>query len=107
MKTAACSTHRFDIVMAGDYANAEQVCREYCLAVGLCVTIEPVEYVYTGGQESGFRVGLMNYPRFPTSEIDLRTKAHALAELLRERLCQHSFSIIGRDVTEWSTRRES
>jgi len=41
-------TIRFDIFIAGDLATAKQVCRSYC-AAGLCVTIEPVDFVYTGG----------------------------------------------------------
>lgn len=42
-------TVRFDIFIAGDIEQAKQVCREYCYQIGLCVTIEPVAYIYTGG----------------------------------------------------------
>lgn len=99
-------TIRFDIYMAGDIAQAKQVCREFCMA-GLCVHIEPVDYIYTGGEEAGFKIGLINYPRFPTERGDLHAKALALADLLRSRLCQHSFTIIGPDETEWNTTREA
>ena len=98
-------TIRFDIFMAGDIAQAKQVCREYCFAVGLCVTVEPVDFIYTGGEESGFRVGLINYPRFPSDETTLRAKAAALADQLMNRLYQHSYSIIGPRETEWFSRR--
>ncbi|GAA4108518.1 hypothetical protein ACFFTN_01135 [Aminobacter aganoensis] len=98
-------TVRFDIFIAGDLAHAKQVCREHCLAVGLCVTVEPVAYIYTGGEEAGVRVGLINYPRFPASPDELRDKARALAGLLMERLCQHSYSIVGPETTEWYSRR--
>ena len=43
-------TIRFDIFMAGDINIAKQVCREYCFQVGFCITIEPVDYIYTGGE---------------------------------------------------------
>jgi hypothetical protein len=98
-------TIRFDIFMAGDIAQAKQVCREYCFEIGLCVTIEPTTYIYTGGQEEGFRVGLINYPRFPASPEALRETAAFLAERLLDRLCQHSFSIVGPNETEWFSRR--
>lgn len=98
-------TFRFDIFIAGDLAQAKQVCREYCLNVGLCVTVEPVEFIYTGGEEIGVRVGLINYPRFPTTEDALLGHAAALATILMQRLCQHSYSIVGPRETEWFSRR--
>jgi hypothetical protein len=99
-------TIRFDIFMAGDLAQAKQVCRAYCFAVGLCVTVEPVDFIYTGGEEAGFRVGLINYPRFPTNEISLGNTARDLAGQLLISLCQHSYSIVGPKETEWFTSRE-
>jgi hypothetical protein len=98
-------TIQLDIFIAGDFARAKQICREYCLEVGLCVTIAPVDYVYTGGEESGVRVGLINYPRFPADVLELENKAYALAHRLMLGLCQHSFSIVGCDKTEWFSRR--
>lgn len=99
------ATVRVDIFMAGDIEQAKQVCREYCFEVGLCVTIEPVTYIYTGGEETGVRVGLINYPRFPCTADEILAKARALADLLMHRLCQHSYSIVGPDQTEWFSRR--
>lgn len=103
--TATVDTIRFDIFIAGDVEQAKQVCREYCFDAGLCVTVKPVTYIYTGGEESGVRVGLINYPRFPSTEGELRVKARDLAETLMRRLCQHSFSIVGPDRTDWYSRR--
>lgn len=104
--TSIAPTIRFDIFMAGDIAQAKQVCREYCFSVGLCVTVEPVAYIYTGGEEAGFRIGLINYPRFPSTEDELLDKARTLASQLLVRLCQHSYSIVGPRETVWFTRRE-
>lgn len=98
-------TIRFDIYMAGDLAQAKQVCREYCFDAGLCVHVEPVDFIYTGGEEAGFKVGIINYPRFPATESALRDTATVLAKRLMERLCQHSFSIVGPAETEWFSRR--
>lgn len=96
---------RYDIFIAGDLAQAKQVCRKYCFEVGLCVTVEPVTYIYTGGEEEGVRIGLINYPRFPSTGEEIQKKARSLADLLMHRLCQHSYSIVGPDQTEWFSRR--
>lgn len=96
---------RFDIFIAGSIEQAKQVCREYCFEKGLCVTIEPVTYIYTGGEEEGVRIGLINYPRFPTDKETLATTARDLATVLMHRLCQHSYSIVGPEKTEWYSRR--
>lgn len=104
MMTSA-ATIQFQIFMAGDLAQAKQVCREYCFDVGLCVTIEPVDYIYTGGEESGFRIGLINYPRFPTTHDALYGRASELAEILMLRLRQHSYSLAGPVFTHWVSRR--
>ncbi len=98
-------TIRFDIYMAGDIAQAKQVCREYCFSVGLCVHIEPVDYIYTGGEESGFKVGLLNYPRFPSDGGSLKHHADMLGDMLMKRLCQHSYMVVGPTVTDWFSRR--
>ncbi|RJG46552.1 hypothetical protein [Mesorhizobium sp. DCY119] len=95
----------FDIFIAGDLAQAKQVCREYCMEVGACVTVEPVDYIYTGGEEAGIRVGFINYPRFPTDAEAIFAKASDLAGRLMHRLCQQSYSIVGPDKTVWFSRR--
>jgi hypothetical protein len=105
MTRSEVATYRADIFVAGDRADAERICRQHCMAVGLCVTIEPVAFVYTGGQESGVRVGLINYARFPAEPADIFAKAEALALKLIDGLCQHSASIVADDRTVWLSRR--
>lgn len=92
------------IYIAGDLDVARQTCREFCMR-GLCVTVEPTEFVYTGGAETGVRVGLLNYPRFPSKPVDILADAVDLANLLRERLCQHSWLIVTPTETHWSSTR--
>lgn len=104
MVRAIEKTIRFDIFIAGDLAVARSTCRRFC-TVGLCVTVEPVEFIYTGGAEAGVRVGLINYPRFPTTKEALFSAALDLATKLRADLCQHSFSIVGPDETVWDSLR--
>ncbi len=105
MEKVKVPSSTFDIYIAGDAAIARQVCREFCFAVGLCVTVQSLDYIYTGGEEAGVRVGLINYARFPSDRHSQRDRALELANLLMERLCQHSFSLVGPDETEWFSRR--
>jgi hypothetical protein len=100
-------TIRVEIFIAGDIQQAKQACREFCLTEGACVTVEPTDYIYTGGEETGVRVGFINYPRFPTTPEALFDKAGRLAEQLMHRLCQHSYSIVGPEQTVWYSRRPS
>lgn len=105
IKVKHAPTINFTIYMAGDIEQAKHVCRQYCYKIGLCVTVEPIVYIYTGGEESGFRVGLINYPRFPESAENIAETARNLANELMLRLCQQSYSIVGPEKTEWFSRR--
>ena len=99
-------TYRIDLWLAGDLAAIAQACREYCYGNGACVTVQPCEFIYTGGQESGVRVGLVNYPRFPSEPRELRNKANELAHWLLRAAYQHSILLVADDETTWITRRD-
>jgi hypothetical protein len=92
------------IYVAGDLEEVKRICQKYC-EIGLCVTVEKVEFIYTGGREYGVRVGLINYPKFPSSREHIYSLAVDLAKLLREELYQDSVLIMDEDKTEWFTRR--
>ncbi len=103
--TASSNTFWAKIFMAGDLAVIKQACREHCLAIGLCVTIEQADYIYTAGEEKGVIIGLINYPRFPVeSQEEVTKKAEELATKLADRACQRSFSIMTPEKTFWFTR---
>ena len=57
------------IYVAGDLGVAEKVCREYCFDVGLCVTVKPVNYIFTGGTETGVQIGLIQYVPYPKNWV--------------------------------------
>lgn len=102
----AAPSYPVSIFMAGDYAAAKAICRAYCNEVGFCVTVTPTSYVYRGGEEAGFIVGLINYPRFPASPFEIASKAVQLADRLREALGQESYSIQYPDQTVWHSWRD-
>jgi hypothetical protein len=105
MKIQEVQTYVVQIFIAGDFQVARNVCKKYCDNIGLCVTIEPTEYIYTGGSENGVRIGLINYPRFPTSEDKIWQIATNLANILKDELCQTSFSILDSNKTIWHSWR--
>jgi hypothetical protein len=72
---------------------------QYVDEVGLCVTLTKTEYIYSKGGEPGFLVGLINYPRFPSSKEDIRKHAMKIAETLLDKLHQKRVSIIFPDET--------
>lgn len=105
-REAEVQTYRADIYVGGDLAEARRICREFC-ADGLCVTVEPIEFIYTGGSETGVRVGLINYPRFPSTPEKVWGQACELARMLVYRLYQWSALVESRDRTLWiSTRKD-
>ena len=106
MKTEIQPTRVIRLYLSGPIEVAKQIIREHCHANGLCVTIEPTLFVYTGGEESGYVVGLLNYPRFPTDAESLDRKAESLAIKLLEGTFQHSVLVVTPEQTFWHTTRD-
>ena len=107
MITTQAPTHEIKIYTTGSLEQVKQICREYCKEVGLCVTVTPTLFIYTGGEETGVEVGLRNYPRFPTNSTKLMGTASALAEKLLKGLCQNSIMLTDSlGNTTWYTLRE-
>jgi ferredoxin len=104
--TKTAPTHWAQIWIAGDAQEAERICRCYCLAAGLCVTVAPTTFVYSGGAEGGVLVRLVNYPRFPAHASMIDATAHRLALALRDGLHQWSVMIETPSATTWLSRRE-
>lgn len=98
------STYSVDIHIAGDRSTAVAACREFCME-GLCVSVSDADYVFTGGMESGVRIGLINYPRFPKPGDEILDTAKRLAHFLIERLHQQSCTVVAPDQTIWLSRR--
>ena len=93
------------IFIAGHYHRARKCARQYCDAIGYCVTVTRTAYVYTGGEEEGVIIGLINYPRFPASRQQIMEHAERLGVLLCKELGQESFSIQNPETTTWFSYR--
>ena len=88
-----------DIKLPADITAAQSVCRDYCSEVKLCVTVTPTKFFYVGGEEPGFVVGAINYPRFPSKPEDIKLKMIELAKRLKKQLSQIRVSIVCDDET--------
>lgn len=109
MTNLTAKTFVLQIFIAGPIEVAKQVLRAECMREGLCVTIEPTLYIYiyTGGEETGYVVGIREYPRFPLGETVLTARARQLVELLLDATFQTSAMIVGPETTEWVSRRKT
>lgn len=105
MKIITAPTYVIRLYLSGPIEVARQVLRAECLREGLCVTIEPTTFIYTGGEEAGYVVGLLNYPRFPSTPEGLRIRAMSIMVALLDETHQHSALMVTPDESEWITKR--
>ena len=83
---------------------AEEICQEYVDAVGLCVTLTQTRFIYSNGNENGVAVGLINYPRFPSTQAKIQEQAIELASRLQMAFDQYRVSIVFPDQTVMLSR---
>lgn len=93
------------VYIAGDLSDIRRAVRAFCME-GLCVTVTPTTFVFTGGAEEGVEIGLVNYPRFPTDAATLTDTAVRLARFLVVEACQSSALVVAPCGTQWLTRRD-
>lgn len=106
MTTATAFTYWVKIFIAGPIEVAKQILRREAMAKGMCVTIEPTLYLNTGGEEAGYVVGFINYPRFPKDSQEILEEAKRIAEVLRTETYQHSYTLMDPYNTVWHSTRD-
>ncbi len=82
MKHMFCESYPISLFVTG--SNIIDACQRYCGIVGLCVTVTETIYTFRGGEEDGYIVGLINYPRFPKDPYELEEIALSLGKYLIE-----------------------
>lgn len=105
MKRVEVTSYPVSIFMAGSTWEARKTCLRYAEQFGFCVTVTETMYCYTGGQEAGVIVGLINYPRFPSMPTAIWAHAEELASRLCRDLKQQSYTIQAPDKTVWFSHR--
>ena len=71
----------------------------FCDTIKVCVTVENVEFIYPNGNESGIKVGFINYPRFPQTSEHITNVALKLAKQLKQLYKQYRVSVVTSDQT--------
>lgn len=94
-------TYSCRVYLSGPIEIAKQLLREECLREGLCVTVDPTIFLYTGGEEQGYVIGFLNYPRFPADHHSIFKRARKICLLLLEKTYQLSGLIVSQSHTEW------
>lgn len=93
------------VYIAGPLEIIKHGLREECMRAGLCVTIDPTAFIYTGGEEAGAVVQLINYPRFPSTQQAIFERAESIAYNLLDRACQNSALLMTPEKTVWISRQ--
>ena len=83
-----------DTGVVHDMDRVRLLCQQYVDHVGLCITVQPIEYIYTDGSEPGCVVGLINYPRFPAKPRLIRHHALMIAKNLMRDFRQQRCSVV-------------
>jgi hypothetical protein len=76
------------------FDEVETLIQKWVDKLGMCVTVTPTKFVYTGGSEPGLIVGFINYPRFPTEEWKIQENALNLAQILLRECKQMRVSVV-------------
>jgi hypothetical protein len=88
-----------------DIGKLKEICQNYVNNIKLCVTVTPTEFIYVDGSESGAIVGLIHYPRYPSTPEKLKQHAIELGYELMHKLEQKRISIACPDVTLMLTNK--
>lgn len=92
-------SYNVEIHMAGDIQAASLFLQQVAARRGMCVSIHPQSYIYSGGREEGFLVRFINYARFPQEPEVILKQAEQLADWIRDDIGQYSWSITTPDET--------
>ncbi len=88
-----CGLKERDTNIVHTLEEAKAICQNFVDDVGECVSVTPTEFIYTNGNENGFVVGFIQYPRFPRKKKEIKSRAIQLAALLMLKLNQYKVTI--------------
>ena len=106
MKTVETYGASIFLGLRGGYTNNVSTIKEVNRIVGeyvdehnMCVSVTPTAFHYVGGDEPGAIIGLINYPRYPSTKECLKSYALAMATHLKETFHQNRVSVMFPDET--------
>lgn len=105
MTDLSLPTYWVHVYLSGPIGVVQQCLRQECFREGLCVTVSPTHFIYTGGEEAGVVVALINYPKFPVETDVVWCRAVDIARRLMDATYQDSVLIQSPNTTRWLSRR--
>lgn len=98
---SAIESSTFHIHIGGSLQKIKEICNSAAMDEGMCVTVLPQTFIYSGGEEEGAKISFRAYPRFPTHKDELQTAAISLAKRLVRETNQSSAMVEGLETTNW------
>ena len=102
--TKTLPTFIVNIYIAGRDEVIRPLLAKYCLDNKICFSVDNLDFPYAGGEQHGFIIGIINYPRFPREESELLEIAITLTKYLIEETHQISATVVGPKETTYISR---
>lgn len=106
MKSVETITAKIYLGLREGYTNEihsidelKNLLQKYVNEKSYCVTITKTNFIYKNGGEKGAIIGLINYPRFPSTKKEIKRKAEEIAKLCKDKYKQNRVSIEYQDRT--------
>ena len=101
-----CLPWAVTLYIGGSVEIAKDALAQEAALRGACWSVEPTEFIYSGGREQGVIVRQIAYARFPQSAEAAERDMLRVGHLLMERLGQGSFSVVGPLTSTFVSRRK-
>lgn len=102
----SCPSWTVTLYIGGEVAEVKRLLARRGAEIGACWSVEPTEFIYSGGREQGVVVRRIAYARYPSDAEDAMTEMERLGEMLARVTGQGSFTVIGPDESVFWSRRK-
>lgn len=101
-----CAAWSVTLYIGGSVDEIKSLLARRAAVRGACWSVEPTEFIYSGGREAGAIVRQIAYARFPGSAEQALEDMLALGKWLMHETGQGSFSVLGPTESVFVSRRK-
>ena len=105
VRVRECPSWTVTLYISGCIAEIRALLAREAAERGACWSVEPTEFIYSGGREQGVVVRRIAYARFPSSADEALRDMVVLGQRIMEATGQGSFSVIGPEKSVFVSRR--
>lgn len=105
-RSLSCPAWTVTLYIGGDVAEVKRLLARQASEIGACWSVEPTEFIYSGGREQGVIVRQIAYARFPSGAAEAMARMSETGEMLARVMGQGSFTVIGPDESVFRSRRK-